>query len=101
MSYHYHWIDEHQASDVALQGLSKKYPEQYSYKSLDENILCYVKPGDDPKMQWHIALAQTSLPPLIRLFPVVLEHTGSKRLRLTLQIWYNHPQLHGLVDIFV
>ena len=52
-------------------------------------------------MQWRIALAQTSLLPMIHWFHVVLGHTGSKRLCLTLQTWYYHPQLCGLIDRFV
>jgi hypothetical protein len=44
-------IREQQQQDKQLLALQVKYPQQYVYKSLDEDvedILCYVHPGDNP-----------------------------------------------------
>jgi hypothetical protein len=41
-----------------------KYPEQYIYKSLDkdvDDIISYVRPGDNPDKQWCISLPQQML----------------------------------------
>ena len=41
-----------------------KYPEQYIYKLLDEDvdeIICYVQPGDNPDKQWCIELQEQRL----------------------------------------
>jgi len=69
-----------------LQGLLSKYPMNYFYKTLDDvdGMICYVKPHNDRRMQWKVALARSILKPTIQWFHQVLNHPGSKRLRMTM-----------------
>ncbi len=44
-------------ADEQLLALQQKYPEQYINMNLDDdvdNIICYVKQGQDPNSQWKI-----------------------------------------------
>ena len=96
------WIKEQQQTDAALLAHAEKYSEHYIMKMLDDDVevLCYVKPGDDPARQWKIALSQGMIQPTIRWFHQVLGHPGSKRTRLTLKARYYHPEIHRHVDEF-
>ena len=66
----------------------------------DVDVLCYVKPDDDPNRQWKIALAQGMILPTIKWFHQILGHPGNKRMRLTLQARYYHPELRRHIDRF-
>jgi hypothetical protein len=64
-------ICKQQQQDKQLLALQVMYPEQYIYKSLDEDvdyITCYVRPGDNPDNQWSIALPQQMLEETIKQF---------------------------------
>jgi hypothetical protein len=55
----YDYICEQQQADATLLARQINYPIQYINKSLDEevqDIICYVRPNDDPETQWRIAL---------------------------------------------
>ena len=91
-------IHEQQQQDEQLLALQVKYPEQYMYiyKSLDEDvddIICYVRPGDNPDEQWRIALLQQMLEKTVKWFHQVMGHPGEKRLHETLQQRYHHSKL--------
>ena len=58
-----------------------------------ENIICYVKQGQDPNSQWKIALPASMLDETVIWFHTVMGHPGEKRLWMTLQEWYYHPKL--------
>lgn len=94
------WIREQQQNDPVLLARVEKYSDRYIFKTFENNtdILCYVKPGDDPSRQWKIALAQGMIRPTIDWFHQVLGHPGTKRMRLTLQARYYHPDLRTQVD---
>ena len=97
----YDYIRESQQSDHDLLALAQRYPSQYIYKTLDdtvEDILCYVKPNDNPATQWRIALPLNMLQPTIKWFHQVMGHPGQKRLRETLHQRYYHPQLRRYID---
>jgi len=96
----YEWIRSQQQADGDLQDLKTRYPRQYFLKSLDDvdDVLCYVKEGDNPDMQWKIALATSMLQPTIQWFHQVLGHPGSKRLCMTLLACYYHRDLRRHVD---
>ena len=96
-------ICEQQQQDEQLLDLQVKYPEQYIYKSLDEDvddIICYVRQGDDPDEQWRIALPQQMLEETVRRFHQVMGHPGEKRLSETIQQRYHHPKLRYTIDRF-
>jgi hypothetical protein len=96
-------IREQQQQDEQLLALQVKYPEQYIYKSLDEDvddIICYVRPGDNPDEQWRIALPQQMLEETVKWFHQVMGHPGEKRLRETLQQRYYHSKLRYTIDKF-
>jgi len=96
----YECIKREQSKDSELQGLLRKYPMNYVYKTLDDvdGIICYVKPHNDRHMQWKVALARSILKPTIQWFHHVLNHPGSKRLRMTMQTRYYHPELRRYID---
>ncbi len=77
-----------QQEDEQLLALQVKYPEQYIYKSLDEDvddIICYVCPGDNPDKQWHITLPQQMLEETVEWFHQVMGHPRGKHLHEALQ----------------
>jgi transposase InsO family protein len=94
------WIRERQQTDPVLLDRAIKYNERYVNKTFENGtqVLCYVKPGDNPDTQWKIALAKDMIRPTIKWFHQVLGHPGQKRMRLTLQARYYHPDLRGEVD---
>ena len=78
------WIREQQ-NDPELLASVMKYPERYVNKVVDgTDILCHIKPGDDPETQWKIALAQGMVLPTINWFHQILGHPGTKTMHLTL-----------------
>ena len=89
-------IRKQQQQDEQLLALQVKYPEQYIYKSLDEDvddIICYVRQGDNPDEQWRIALPQQMLDETVKWFHQVMGHPGEKNLQDTLQQCYYHSKL--------
>ena len=55
----YEYLREQQEADEQLLILQQKFPEQYINMNLDDDvgdIVCYVKPGNDPAKQLKIAL---------------------------------------------
>jgi hypothetical protein len=73
---------------MKLLALQVKYPDQYIYKSLDEDvddIVCYVCQGDNPAKQWRIELPQQMLEGIGKWFHQVMGHPGKKHLRETFQ----------------
>jgi hypothetical protein len=64
--------------------------------NLDEDvddIICYMKQGQDPNSQWKIALPASMLDETVKWFHLVMGHPGEKRLRMMLQERYYHPKL--------
>ena len=96
------WICTQQQQDAGLLDRAIKYPTRYITKTMenDVDVLCYVKPDDDPNRQWKIALAQGMILPTIKWFHQILGHPGNKRMRLTLQARYYHPELRRHIDRF-
>ena len=84
-------ISELQQSASKLLAMQWQNSEQDINKSLDDgirDIICYVKPSDDPELQWRIVLPEAMLQPIAAWFHQVLGHPGEKRLRETLQQRY-------------
>jgi hypothetical protein len=76
-------ICKQQQQDEQLLALQLKYPDQYIYKSLDQDvddITCYVHQGDNPDKQWQIALPQQMLEKTVKWFHQIMGHPGKKRL---------------------
>ena len=99
----YDYIREQQQADATLLARQIKYPAQFIKKSLDEevqDIICYVRPDNDPETQWRIALPEQILAKTVAWFHQIMVHPGSKRLRETLQQRYHHPQLRHIIDNF-
>ena len=81
------YTHEQQQQDEHLLALQVKCPDQYIYKSLDEDIediICYVHPGHNPDEQWHISLPQQMLEQTIKWVHQVMGHPGKKHLHETL-----------------
>ena len=96
-------ICEQQQQDEQLLALQVKYPDQYIYKSLDEdseNIICYVHQRDSSNEQWRIALPQQMLEATVKWFHQVMGHPGEKCLCETLQQCYYHSKLRYTIDKF-
>ena len=99
----YEYLYEKQQADEQLLALQQKYPEQYINMNLDDDvddIICYVKQGQDPNSQWKIALPASMLDKTVKWFHTVMGHPGEKSLRMTLQEWYYHPKLQYFIDRF-
>ena len=95
-------ICKQQQQDKQLLALQLKYPNQYIYKSLDEDvedIICYVRQGS-PDKQWRIALPQQMLEETVKWLHQVMGHPGEKRWRETLQQRYYISKLQYTVDKF-
>ena len=78
-----------------------KYPNNYIYKSLDddvEDILCYVSNYDDPNTQWIISLPKSMLEDTVRWFQIVMGHPGEKQLIESLQQRYHNHELFHTID---
>ena len=75
----YHHIREQQQADNKLLSLKDKYPNNYIYKCLDDNvedIIYYVKDHDDPTTQWKIALPESMIQETVQWFHQVMGHPG-------------------------
>jgi transposase InsO family protein len=97
----YAYIREQQQQDNRLLALLEKYPDNYYYDKLDDDvddIICYHK--NDANANWKIALPEQMVPQVIHWFHQVLGHPGQTRLRETLQQRYYHPQLRRQIDAF-
>jgi len=91
----YEYIREKQQADEQLQALQQKYPEKYINMNLDDDvddIICYVKQGQDPNTQWKIVLPASMLDETVKWFHTVMGHP-EKRSRMTLQERYYNPKL--------
>ena len=97
----YAYIREQQQADAKLLAVQQKFSQNYFYKCLDsdvEDIICYVKPHDDPITQWRIALPESMLEETVHWFHQVMGHPGQDRLRYTLQDRYHHYLLRRTID---
>ena len=97
----YAYIREKQQADAKLLGYVERFPNNYIYKCLDddvEDIICYVKDHDDPTTQWKIALPESMLKETVQWFHVVMGHPGQTRLRNTLNQRYHHHLLRQTID---
>jgi hypothetical protein len=97
----YEYLHEKQQADEQSLALRQMYPKQYINMNLDDNvngIICYIKPGNEPAMQWKITLNASILDETVKWFQNVMERPGEKRLWMTLQEWYHHPKLRYTID---
>jgi len=97
----YAYICEQQQADAKLLAVQQKFPNNYFYKCLDddvEDIICFVKEHDDPTTQWKIALPEQMLEETVHWFHIVMGHPGQDRLRHTLQQRYHHYLLRRIID---
>ena len=97
----YAYIREQQQQDQKLLALLEKYPDNYYYDNLDDDVndvICYKK--DSNSDDWKIALPDSMVPEVVTWFHQVLGHPGQTRLRHTLQQRYHHPQLRRQIDRF-
>ena len=77
----YEYLHEKQQADKQLLALQQKYPEQYINMNLDDDvddIICYVKQGQDPNSQWKIALPASMLDETVKWFHTVMGHPGER-----------------------
>ena len=92
-------ISEKQLDDEKLIARANKHKELYFKKKLDgHTILCYCKDKDNRNTNWRIALPESMLKSTVKWYHIVTGHPGSKKLRLTLQQRYHHPELRRYID---
>ena len=80
------YIREQQQADTNLLRVQQKFPNNFIYKSLDpdvDDIICYVKPLDDPMTQWKIALPESMIEETVHWFHQVMAPPGIDCLRHT------------------
>ena len=97
----YACIREQQQDNEKLLALQARFPDRFVYKKLDDDvddIICFVKPGEDPNSQWKVALPEQMLKETVQWFHQVMGHPGATRLTKTLQQRYYHPRLRGIVE---
>lgn len=96
----YEYIREQQQQDANLLQMHQRRPALFFYIPMEGNIdiLVFVKQGDDPNTAWRIALPSSMVQMTIRWFHEILGHCGSKRLRLTLNQRYYHPEMRKFID---
>jgi hypothetical protein len=95
----YAYIREKQQEDQNLLALVTKFPNNYIYLKLDddvEDIVCYKKHPDQD--DWKIALPEQMLPEVVQWFHQVLGHPGQTRMRDTLMQRYHHHRLRKTID---
>eukprot|EP00956_Cyclotella_meneghiniana_P021043 scaffold37820_cov36-Cyclotella_meneghiniana.AAC.3 len=93
----YAYIREQQQQDQKLLALLEKYPDNYYYDNLDDDVndvICYKK--DSNSDDWKIALPDSMVPEVVTWFHQVLGHPGQTRLRHTLQQRCEHCQRYKL-----
>ncbi len=92
-------IKERQDHDEKLMQSTVQYPEWYTHKTINDvdDILCYIKPGDNPA-NWKIALLEDLIKPTIKWYHQGTGHPGSKRLYGQLRQRYYHRDLRQMVD---
>ncbi len=76
----YAHIREQQQQDDKLLALQVKYPDNYDYMDLDDDvndIMCYKK--DPTKADWKIALPESMIPDTVQWFHQVMGHPGDRR----------------------
>ena len=99
----FHHIREQQQADAKLLAVKEKFPKNYIYKCLDDNvedIICYVKDFHDATTQWKIALPESMLNKMVNWFHQVLGHPGRDHLRYTLETCYHHYLLRPTIDAY-
>ena len=64
------------------------------------NVICYVKPGDNKTENWKIALPRQLLKPTVKWFHLVAGHPGEKRLEQTIKARHHHPNIWAEISNF-
>ena len=96
----YKYIRDEQQTCAAIATARQKHPNNYVTKELDDNVhvICHVKTGKDPNVDWKIALPESMLDETISWFHTVLCHPGQKRLNEMMQTRYYHPDLRRHIN---
>ncbi|KAL7528999.1 hypothetical protein ACHAWF_002797 [Thalassiosira exigua] len=93
-------IHHKQYEDDVIKRWLRKFLGQFrTIKSGNANdLIIYVKKGDNPARQWQIALPHCMIDERIKWYHIVTGHPGAKRLHSTLSSKYYNPNLRGKVD---
>ena len=92
-------ISEKQQEDTELLARMTKYKDLYFEKKLDgHKVICYSKDREQRQSTWRIALPKSMIKSTVKWFHIVTGHPGSKKLRLTLDQRYYHPDLRSYID---
>ena len=96
----YKFIRDQQQACQALATARQRHPHDYNVKELNDNvhIICHVKPGTDPNVNWKIALPNSMLNEAISWFHTVPCHPGQKRLNEAMQTRYYHPDMRRMIN---
>ncbi len=94
-------IHDNQKDDAELLARAEKQSERYFKKKIgDFNIICYSKDIASRNSKWRIALPKKMVKTTIKWFHIVTGHPGSKKLRLTLEQRYYHPEMRRYIDAY-
>eukprot|EP00804_Cyclotella_cryptica_P015823 CCRYP_006328-RE/>CCRYP_006328-RE protein AED:0.09 eAED:0.09 QI:0/-1/0/1/-1/1/1/0/883 len=95
----YAHIHEQQQQDDKLLALQVKYPDNYVYMDLDDDVNDIIFYKKDPtKADWKIAVPESMIPDTVQWFHQVMGHPDDRRLRDTLSQRYHHPKVRYHVD---
>ena len=94
-------ISESQQDDTELQARVEKHTSLYFTKKIgDFSIVCYLKDFEKRNEKWRIALPKKMVKSAIKWSHIVTGHPGSKKLRLTLEQRYYHPEMRRYIDAY-
>ena len=98
-------IHDNQKEDTELLILlaCKDKHSDYNFEKQTEEfpIICYSKDSAGRKTKWRLALPKSMLKPTIKWFHIVTGHPGSKKLLLTLDQRYYHPDMRRQIDNYI
>ena len=94
-------ISEKQKEDTELIARMNKHKDLYFEKKLDgHKVICYSKDREQRQTSWRIALPKSMIKSTVQWYHIVTGHPGSKKLRLTMEQRYHHPNMRRYIDNF-
>ncbi len=88
-----------QKEDPELIARVKKHENLYFKRKLDDHeIICYSKDKGQRQTNWRIALPRSMIKSTVQWYHTVTGHPGSKKLRMTIEQRYHHPNMRRYID---
>jgi hypothetical protein len=91
----FEWMQQQQQQDNELQQLVTRRPNENIRRDFTDTVslITYVRPSNNPNLEWKICLTEPMLLSVVRWYHVLLGHVGQTRLLHTLNMRYHHQYL--------